>query len=126
MHEVLQRMPIYGEYHHLVQELYFHPDKFRRYFRMTKEQFDRLLGLIEDDIQKKKNTKWKNAITPRERPSICLRSVRMLNYYFCTNHLLQVHNLHIHNFITHHRNVSKLSNLTIYDNCVYPKLSELL
>ena len=57
VHEILQRMPIYGEYHHLVQELYFHPDKFRRYFRMTKEQFDRLLGLIEDDIQKKKQHK---------------------------------------------------------------------
>ena len=29
-----------GEYHHLVQELSFHPDKFYQYFRMTEEQFD--------------------------------------------------------------------------------------
>ena len=63
VHEILQRRSVYGE---LVRELYFHPDKFHEYFRMTEEQFENLLGLIESDIRKK-NTNWKRAITPRKR-----------------------------------------------------------
>ena len=62
VHEILQRRSVYGEYHHLVRELYFHPDKFHEYFRMTEEQFENLLGLIESDIRKK-NTNWKRPIT---------------------------------------------------------------
>ena len=38
VHELLQRSKKYGEFHHLVQELYFHPEKFRQYFRMTEQQ----------------------------------------------------------------------------------------
>ena len=63
VHEILQRRSIYGEYHRLVRELYFHPDKFHEYLRMTEEQFENLLGLIESDIRKK-NANWKRAITP--------------------------------------------------------------
>jgi hypothetical protein len=77
VHEILQRRSVYGEYHHLVQELHFHPDKYVEYFRMTEDKFDYVLGLIEDDISKE-NTNWKKAITPRERLSICLRSVLKL------------------------------------------------
>ena len=60
VHEILQRRSVYGEYHHLVRELYFHPDKFHEYFRMTEEQFENLLGLIESDIRKKKTIGRKN------------------------------------------------------------------
>ena len=69
---MLQRRHDYGEFHHLVQELPFHPDKFKQYFRMTEEQFDYIAELIEDDI-KKQDTNWKQAISPKERLSICLR-----------------------------------------------------
>ena len=78
VHQILQRRSVYGEYHHLVRELYFHADKFHEYFRMTEEQFENLLGLIESNIRKK-NTNWKRAITPRERLSICLRSVPIIS-----------------------------------------------
>ena len=72
VHEILQRRSEYGEYHHLAQELHFHPAKFQQYFRMTEEQFDYILDLIRDDIYKQ-DTNWKKAITPRERLAICLR-----------------------------------------------------
>ena len=65
VHEILQRRSEFGEYHHLVQELHFHPEKFQQYFRMTEEQFDYILQLIADDICKQ-DTNWKKAITPRE------------------------------------------------------------
>ena len=52
VHEILQRRSELGEYHHLVQELHFHPAKFYEYFRMTEEQFDYILQFIGDDIRK--------------------------------------------------------------------------
>ena len=67
--KILQRRPDYSEFHHLVQELPFHPDKFHQYFRVNEEEFDYLLGMIEDD-NCKLNTNWKEAITPRERLAI--------------------------------------------------------
>jgi len=72
VHELLQRRHEFGEFHHLVQELQFHPDKFQQYFRMSQEQFDHILQLIKDDITKQ-DTNWKKAITPKERLAICLR-----------------------------------------------------
>ena len=44
VHEILQRRSQLGEYHHLVQELSFHPDKLYEYFRMNEEQFDYILN----------------------------------------------------------------------------------
>ena len=72
VHEILQRRNEFGEFHHLVQELPFHPEKFKEYFRMTEVQFDYILDLISDDIRKL-DTNWKRAITPKERLAICLR-----------------------------------------------------
>lgn len=48
---------IHGESHYLLEELNFHPDKFKQYFQMTKEQFDYILQLIRDDICKQ-DTNW--------------------------------------------------------------------
>jgi len=67
IHPILQKRHIYGEYHHLVKELHFHPDKFHRYFRMTEEQFDYALGLMKRTWD---STNWRKAITPRERLAI--------------------------------------------------------
>jgi hypothetical protein len=63
---------MYSEFHHLVQELHFHPEKFGDYFRMTERQFDYVLGLVEEDIRKE-DTNLRKAITPRERLAVCLR-----------------------------------------------------
>ena len=72
VHPIIQKRQKYGEFHHLVRELESHPDKFKEYFRMTKQQFDSVVELIQDDI-KKQDTNWRKAITPRERLAICLR-----------------------------------------------------
>ena len=45
MQEILQRRPAYDEYHHLVQELYFHSSKLQKYFRMPQKQFENLQTL---------------------------------------------------------------------------------
>ena len=74
VHLILQKHHIYGKYHHLVKELHFHPDKFHCYFRVTEEQLHYMLGLIEDDIQKK-DANWLkvHVSTPTEQLAICLR-----------------------------------------------------
>lgn len=45
---------------------------FRTYFRMTRDEFEYLHSLIEDDI-KKENTNYREAIGTRERLVITLR-----------------------------------------------------
>jgi len=46
--------------------------KFYQYFRMSKHQFNYLLQKIEKDL-KKKNTTFREAISPVEKLAICLR-----------------------------------------------------
>ena len=67
VHEILKRRDEFGEFHHLVQELHFHPERFRQYFRMTEDQFDYVLDLIKDDISKL-DTNWKKSYIYKRTP----------------------------------------------------------
>jgi len=50
VHDVLRRRDDMGEYTRLVQELRLGSDSFHRYFRMSTEQFDYVLGLVGPHI----------------------------------------------------------------------------
>ena len=58
-----------GEYHSLVQEL--HPDSllFERYFRMSPEYFDELLGKVGPLITRA-DTPFRSAIGPAEHATV--------------------------------------------------------
>jgi hypothetical protein len=43
-----------SEFHHLIKQLREDEVKFKEYFRMNTNQFNNLLSLIEDEIEKKK------------------------------------------------------------------------
>jgi len=47
IHLVITNRNDQGNYQHLMQELRFDPALFRRYFRLSVDQFDDLLGLVE-------------------------------------------------------------------------------
>lgn len=64
--------PKFGEFHHLIKELRDNEVKFKDYFRMNTNQFDHLLSLIKDDIEKK-NLNYRESITAVERLAVCLR-----------------------------------------------------
>jgi len=61
-----------GEYHALVYEVRSDPERFRRYFRLSTSQFDRVLRLISPEIEKL-DTDWRRSISPAERLAISLR-----------------------------------------------------
>jgi len=52
VHKVLRRQDELGEYARLVQELRLGSDSFHRYFRMSTEQFDYVLGLVGPHISR--------------------------------------------------------------------------
>ncbi|XP_050307736.1 uncharacterized protein LOC126744392 isoform X2 [Anthonomus grandis grandis] len=77
VHEINKQREELGEYHRLVKELNEHPDRYHMYFRVTKEEFDFLHGLVKEDI-KKKNTQFRRAISTEERLAVCLRLPHVL------------------------------------------------
>ena len=72
VHETLQNRKEQGDYWGLVQELRFDDERFRMYFRVTREQFDELLTIVGPTISKE-TTNYREPIAPAERLSICLR-----------------------------------------------------
>jgi hypothetical protein len=61
-----------GEYWALYKELADDEIKFYQYFRMSKHQFNYLLQKIQKDF-KKKNTTFRDTISPVEKLATCLR-----------------------------------------------------
>ena len=61
-----------GEYWILYRELAVDEMKFYKYLRMSKHQFNFLLHKIEKDL-KKKNTTFREAISPVVKLAACLR-----------------------------------------------------
>jgi hypothetical protein len=61
-----------GKYWTLYKELAHDEMKFYQYFRMSKHQFNYLLQKIEKDL-KKKDTTFREAISPVEKLANCLR-----------------------------------------------------
>ncbi|XP_034076607.1 uncharacterized protein LOC117549109 [Gymnodraco acuticeps] len=72
VHPILRKRLQRGEYHLLVQELRLDDRLFQRYFRMSKEVFDELLGKVGPLITKV-DTHLRMSIGPAERLAICLR-----------------------------------------------------
>ncbi|XP_050307735.1 uncharacterized protein LOC126744392 isoform X1 [Anthonomus grandis grandis] len=94
VHEINKQREELGEYHRLVKELNEHPDRYHMYFRVTKEEFDFLHGLVKEDI-KKKNTQFRRAISTEERLAVCLRIIlrqdiiRIINIVSRLPHVLE-------------------------------------
>ena len=55
-----------GEFHLLIKELRNYPEQFKIYLRMSVEQFDALLAILEPHI-KKKTTNFREPIDPGQR-----------------------------------------------------------
>jgi len=72
VHEVNMKRREYGEFHHLMKQLRQNEVKFIEYFRMSSNQFEQLLSLIKDDIEKKE-VNYRESISAEERLSLCLR-----------------------------------------------------
>lgn len=72
VHTILQKRKKFGEYHRLVKELELDGERFQQYFRLTREQFAHILGIVGPHLQRQ-NTNWREALSPRERLAICLR-----------------------------------------------------
>ena len=62
----------FGEFHHLMKQLRQDEVKFKGYFRMISNQFEQLLSLIKDDIEKKE-ANCRESISAEERLALCLR-----------------------------------------------------
>lgn len=72
VHEVNTKRNEYGEYHHLMKQLRGDETKFIEYFRVNITQFDSILHIIKDDIEKK-NLNYRKSISAEERLAVCLR-----------------------------------------------------
>ena len=73
VHPILQNRNQHGAYHHLVQELQLHEEKFQEYFRLSREQFAMVLWHVGPYLAKHSTSR--EAISPRQRLAICMRLV---------------------------------------------------
>lgn len=72
VHAALKKRKVEGEYWTLFRHLVDDEEKFYMYFRMTSFQFNELLGQIENIITRR-NTTFRESLTPREKLAVCLR-----------------------------------------------------
>lgn len=72
VHPINRRRKIYGEYHHLYNDLRKSPERFFEYLRMSVETYDFILCKISHRI-KKKTTNFKKPISPAERLYVTIR-----------------------------------------------------
>lgn len=72
VHKMLKTRKIHGEFWTIFNELMDDEQKFYQYFRMPQYDFHVLLGKIEKSL-KKQDTKFKQAIGPKEKLAVCLR-----------------------------------------------------
>ena len=61
-----------GDFRNVILELRNDAILFKRYFRMSFEQFDRLLSVVGPNIQLQ-NTRFRNCIDPGQQLAVCLR-----------------------------------------------------
>ncbi|KAJ8386201.1 hypothetical protein AAFF_G00176250 [Aldrovandia affinis] len=64
------------EYHRLVQELRLDGERFQRYFRLDRAQFDELLTRVGPRITRLE-TNWRSPISAAERLAICLVTLQL-------------------------------------------------
>ena len=79
IHPILKTREKYGEFHRVVSELWLYGSQFKDYFRLTTTQFEHVLTLVGPLISKE-DTRFRKAITPAERLTICLRYIYTQRY----------------------------------------------
>jgi len=72
VHPMLKRRKLEGEHWTLFKDLLKYDDKFYQYFRMPQCKFYDLLKLVAPMLQKQ-NTSFREAISPTEKLTVCLR-----------------------------------------------------
>jgi len=72
VHPTNQVRETFGEYHHLVQELEEYPERWFKYFHMSRRKFDILLEMVRKGIEPRR-TSWRKPISAREKLVVCLR-----------------------------------------------------
>jgi hypothetical protein len=71
VHDILKKRKVEGEHATLCKELEDYEEKFFKYFRMSKYQFNVLLLKIESNISKQ-NTHFRETIPPKQKLAVCL------------------------------------------------------
>ena len=72
IHDTIRKREDLGEFHRLVMELESDDDRFKKYFRLSKLQFNQVLLLMEDDLRKQ-TTNYRRPVGPRGRLAVALR-----------------------------------------------------
>jgi len=65
VHEVNMKRREFGKFHHLMKQLCQDEVKYKEYFRMSSNQFEQLLLLIKDDIEKEE-VNYRESISAEE------------------------------------------------------------
>lgn len=76
IHPIDRNRDIHGDYNHLIAELRKDAQLFKKYFRLTVEQFDIVLSMIGSSIQLQ-NTRWRCSIEPGQQLAVCLRQAEL-------------------------------------------------
>jgi len=72
VHDILKKRKTEGEFATLCRQLEDHEDKFFKYFRMSRFQFNTLYLKIKNEISKQ-NTQFRESIPAKEKLGVCLR-----------------------------------------------------
>lgn len=72
VHDILKKRKTESEFATLCRQLEDHEDKFFKYFRMSRFQFNTLYLKIKNDISKQ-NTQFRESIPAKEKLAVCLR-----------------------------------------------------
>lgn len=72
VHPLWRRRQFDGEFNTLCRYLPDNEEKFFRYFRMSKENFDILLNELKPALTRQQ-TRFKTPIEPKQRLAVCLR-----------------------------------------------------
>jgi len=78
VHEINQKRDTFGEFSHMFPDLcetdMTKDNRFFRYFRMNKANFDYLYKRVKSRIRKR-DTNWRKAVHPKQRLALTLRYV---------------------------------------------------
>jgi len=81
VHDILKKRKTEGEFATLCRQLEDHEDKFFKYFRMSRFQFNALYIKIKNEISKQ-NTQFRESIPAKEKLDVCLRFIILNRFNF--------------------------------------------
>ena len=83
VHDIVKKRRQQGAYHNLVQELLFDNERFKLYFRLSKDQYTQLLALVGADLVKfTRNREVLSQILLIKTASLCCGSVQSYIHRF--------------------------------------------